>query len=81
MKKREEKETCKVLEKQKMLNKCLSNWKKKKWKQGQEPVAHAYNPSYSGGKGQEDCSLKLTQANSTGDPTSKKTYHKKGLEE
>jgi hypothetical protein len=24
----------------------------------QEPVAHVYNPSYSGGRDQEDCSLK-----------------------
>jgi hypothetical protein len=33
-------------------------------------VAHAYNPSYSGGRDQEDCSSK---------PWFKKTLHKKGL--
>jgi hypothetical protein len=27
-------------------------------------VAHAYNPSYSGGRGQEDHDLKPAQANS-----------------
>jgi hypothetical protein len=30
----------------------------------QVPVAHACNPSYSGGRDQEDCSSKLAQANS-----------------
>jgi hypothetical protein len=28
------------------------------------PVAHVYNPSYSGGRDQEDRNLKLVQANS-----------------
>jgi hypothetical protein len=31
---------------------------------GQMPVAHACNPSYSGGRDQEDCSLKPAQENS-----------------
>jgi hypothetical protein len=35
------------------------------------PVAHICNPCYSGCKGQEDHSLKLTQANSSQDPMSK----------
>jgi hypothetical protein len=34
-------------------------------------VAHSYNPSYSGGRDQEDCGLKLAQANSLRDPISK----------
>jgi hypothetical protein len=33
-------------------------------KTGQVSVAHACNYSYSGGRDQEDCSLKLAQANS-----------------
>jgi hypothetical protein len=45
---------------------CLSTmW----W--GREPVAHTCNPSYSGGRDQEDCSSKLFQANSSWDPISK----------
>jgi hypothetical protein len=35
-------------------------------------VAHAYNPSYSGGRGQEDRGLKPARANSSRDPISKK---------
>jgi hypothetical protein len=41
-------------------------------------VAHTYNPSYSGGKDQEDRSLKPAQANSSQDPISKKIHDKKG---
>jgi hypothetical protein len=44
----------------------------------QAPVAHAYNPSYSGGRDQEDHGLKPTQANSWRDPISKKPITKKG---
>jgi hypothetical protein len=40
------------------------------------PVAHTYNPSYSGGRDQEDCSSKPAPANSSGDPISRKTLHK-----
>jgi hypothetical protein len=36
------------------------------------PVAHAYNPSYSGGRDQEDCGLKPVRANSSRDPILKK---------
>jgi hypothetical protein len=36
----------------------------------QAPVVHTCNSSYSGGRDQEDCSLKLAQ---------EKTLHKKGL--
>jgi hypothetical protein len=39
-------------------------------------VAHAYNPSYSGGRNQEDCSLKLARANSSQDPISKNPLQK-----
>jgi hypothetical protein len=42
-------------------------------------VAHAYNPSYSGGRDQEDCGLKPAWANSLQDLILKKTDHKKGL--
>jgi hypothetical protein len=37
----------------------------------------ACNPSSSGGRDQEDNALKLAWANSSRDPISKKTYHKK----
>jgi hypothetical protein len=36
------------------------------------PVAHACNPSYSGGTDQEDHSSKPAQANSSQDPTQKR---------
>jgi hypothetical protein len=35
-------------------------------------VAHTYNLSYSGGRDQEDCSLRPAQTNSLQDPISKK---------
>jgi hypothetical protein len=41
-------------------------------------VAHAYNPSYSGGRDQENCGLKPARANSLQDPISKKLFTKKG---
>jgi hypothetical protein len=41
-------------------------------------VAHAYNPSYSGGRDQEDYSLKSGQANSVKDPISKIPNAKQG---
>jgi hypothetical protein len=43
-------------------------------------VALAYNPSYSGGRDQEDQGSKLVQANSLRDPISKKSFTKKGGE-
>jgi hypothetical protein len=69
---------------------CLSqNRRSTLWVQGnsmisqgmprsQTMVAHAYNPNYSGGRDQEDCSSKSAKANSLRDPISKK---KKGLAE
>jgi hypothetical protein len=39
-------------------------------------VACAYNPSYSGGRDQKDCDLKLAQADGSRDPILKKTQHK-----
>jgi hypothetical protein len=42
-------------------------------------VSPAFNPSYSGGRDQEDCALKPGWANILQDPLSKKTHHKKGL--
>jgi hypothetical protein len=44
----------------------------------QAPVAHACNPSYSGGRDQEDRGLKPAQANTLETLHLKKTYHKKG---
>jgi hypothetical protein len=41
-------------------------------------VAHTYNPSYSGGRDQEDLGMKPAQANSLRDPISKKLITKKG---
>jgi hypothetical protein len=45
------------------------------------PVAHACNPSYSGGRDQEDHGSKPARANSSRDPISKKTFTKIGLVE
>jgi hypothetical protein len=43
------------------------------------PVAHAYNPRYSGGRDQEDHGLKSAQEIVPSDPILKKTLHKKRL--
>jgi hypothetical protein len=43
----------------------------------QASVSHPCNPSYSGGRDQEDSGLKPVQANSLRNPISKKTLHKK----
>jgi hypothetical protein len=57
---------------------CLANvrpqccQKKKKLKNNQMLVAHTCNPSYSGGRDQEDCDSKPAWANSSQDPISKK---------
>jgi hypothetical protein len=50
-------------------------WKKKS---SQVPVAHACNPSYSGGRDQEDLGSKPAWANSSQNPILKKTFMKKG---
>jgi hypothetical protein len=42
------------------------------------PMAHAYNPSCSGGRDQEDYSSKPAWVNILGDPISKKPFTKKG---
>jgi hypothetical protein len=44
-------------------------------------VAHTCNPSYSGGRDQEDHGSKPAWTNSSRDPSLKKPYHKKGLVE
>jgi hypothetical protein len=44
-------------------------------------VAHAYNPNYSGGRDQEDHSLKPAWANSSWDFYLEKTHNRKGLVE
>jgi hypothetical protein len=46
-----------------------------------QELAHACNPSYSGSRDQEDLGWKLAKANSSQDPISKKTLHKKVLVE
>jgi hypothetical protein len=46
-----------------------------------QEVAHASNPSYSGGRDQEDHGLKPSQPNSSQDPILKKPITKKGLME
>jgi hypothetical protein len=40
-------------------------------------VAHTCNPSYSGGRDQEDCGSKPAQANSSQDPIFKKPFTKR----
>jgi hypothetical protein len=40
-------------------------------------MAHVYNPSYSGGRDQEDGGSKPAQANSSRDPISKKNLSQK----
>jgi hypothetical protein len=45
------------------------------------PVAHACNPSYSGGRNQEDCSLKPAQQSSASKTLSRKNPSRKGLME
>jgi hypothetical protein len=52
-----------------------------KLKSCQLPVAYACNPSYSGGRDQEDCSLKPARENSSRDPLKIKPITKKGLVE
>jgi hypothetical protein len=44
-------------------------------------VAHAYNPSYSEGRDQEDHSTNPAHTSSLQDPISKNIQHKKELEE
>jgi hypothetical protein len=48
---------------------------------GQAPVVQAYNPSYSGGRDQEDCGSKPTLDKQFARPYVRKTLHKKGLVE
>jgi hypothetical protein len=45
------------------------------------PVAHACNPSYSGGRYQKNSGSKPAWANNLRDPIKKKVHHKKGLAE
>jgi hypothetical protein len=42
-------------------------------------VAHACNPSYTGGRDREDCGSKPAPANSLGDPISKKQKRAGGV--
>jgi hypothetical protein len=43
----------------------------------QAPVAHTYNPSYSGGRDEEDQGSKPAWANSLQDPILKQSFTKK----
>jgi hypothetical protein len=49
-----------------------------RWYEAQVPVAHLCNPSYSGGRDQEDWGSKPTQANSLWDPILKNSSQKRG---
>jgi hypothetical protein len=49
--------------------------------QRREPVAHACNPSYSGGRDQEDLSSKSAQAKSSARPYLDKSLTKTGVRE
>jgi hypothetical protein len=51
--------------------------KKRKERTSRALIAHACNPSYSGGRDQEDCGSKPAQANSFRNPISKKILRKK----
>jgi hypothetical protein len=51
----------------------------KKAKMLRAPVAHAYNPSYSGGRDQEDHGSKPAQANNSPRPYLDKPFTKIGL--
>jgi hypothetical protein len=51
---------------------------KKKRELCRAPVAHAYNPSYSGNRDQEEGGSKPAQVNSLRNPTSKKPITIKG---
>jgi hypothetical protein len=53
----------------------------KKKKVAGKLVAHACNPSYSGGRDQEAHSSRPARANSFLDPSQKKKNHKKGVRE
>jgi hypothetical protein len=46
-------------------------------KKSQAPVAHAYNPSYSGGRDQEGHNLKPAWGNNSQDPNLEKTHPQK----
>jgi hypothetical protein len=59
-------------------NTCQKKKKKERKKKCWAPVAHAYNPSYSGGTDQEDHSLKPACANSSARPYLEKPFTKKG---
>jgi hypothetical protein len=48
---------------------------------GQVPVTHTCNPSYSGGRDQDNCGLKPSQANSSMRPYLEKPFTKIGLVE
>jgi hypothetical protein len=64
------------------LKKKKKKKKKDAIKESRAQVVHTCNPSYSGGRHQEDCSSRSAWTNSSQDPISeKKKNHKKGLVE
>jgi hypothetical protein len=63
------------------LSKKKKEGRKERKEKSQMPVAHTCNPSYSGGKDQENCSSRPTQRNSSKDPILKIANTKKGLME
>jgi hypothetical protein len=50
----------------------INKYMNKKRRKSPAPVAHTYNPSYSGGRDQEDCGSKPALTNSSQNPVSKK---------
>jgi hypothetical protein len=55
------------------MSKCKKNYRIRKY--SRVLVAHTYNPSYSGGRDQEDRSSKTAWANSSRDPILKNPIH------
>jgi hypothetical protein len=62
-----------------MNNKKVASEEAKRLNCGQALMAHACNPSYSGGRDEEDQGLKPAQANSSQDLISKKKKKKKSI--
>jgi hypothetical protein len=59
------------------MSKCKNHKITKNFKWGWALVAHTCNPSYTGGREEEDCSSKPAQANSSERTYFKTTLHKK----
>jgi hypothetical protein len=57
----------------------MNDTKKKKNKTSWTPLAHTYNPSYSGGRDQEDHGSKSAPGKQFSRSYLKENHHKKGL--